>query len=1032
MHRFVWGLLAGSACALAQEYAVLSGQIIDLKEAAVPGAGVTLTHLRRGSQQTATTTETGGYSFSSIEPGDYSLLVQKKGFADLKVETITLKSRDRQSLKLTLQIAATTSSITVEARAEGISADSSGGAEIEQDFLRHLPVNGRTIDALLQLSPGVVSNGAGINVNGLRSNTNYYMLDGVSLSQGAAGGGPGGGAVLAPRGSGIAPVAGGNSLDTISLDALQEVRIQTSAFAPEFGRTPGAQVSMSSRGGANEFHGSAYEYFRNDRLNANDWFANRNGLARGRMQENQFGATLGGRIVPNRTFFFISGEVLRLRAPETTVSSVPDLATRRTARANLRPYLHAFPLPNGPIQDNGAAQLTAVFTNPLDRESWSARIDHTINHRNSLFVRASLSPSGSVQRGSDFVTPNTVNTLSSRAETLTVSLVSIVAPASTNDLRVNVSRNASRRASYMDNFGGATPLTDAQVFPNGITSETGNFSMSILGLTSYTYSSHSRNEQTQVNVVDGLTMIAGSHAYKFGVDLRTSAASNYSVPYSLNAVFNGLSGEDQAFLTGTSANTVVSSSVPSVHPNTLNWSLYFQDTFRANERTTITLGLRWDVNPAPGTWKGPRPLAIASSNEERVTQSDPLYNTRWTDIAPRFGLSHQITNEQGKEWVLRLGVGLFHDLGYGTSLSAFSGAPYTNARTLTLASFPLAASDLAPPALPASKPYNQLGAAERTLRSPRVVQANLALERSIGLGQVVSVGYVGTRGRQLLRTETSAAFSDDYDVLRLATNGAESDYHSLQAQWRRRFAANFTMQAAYTYGHSIDSASNDLGFGGGFATLFANERGSSDFDVRHSLNISGSWRMPEPKLPVLKQAFGGWWSDFMIAWRTSTPFDVVGLTDESSNSSATTTTGRGLFAQVRPDYNGLPVWVDDPTAPGGRRLNRDAFEAPSGFGQGNLARNALRGYGLSQADWSLRRQVNIGERRALHLSVQAFNIFNQVNFANPSRNEGANLASPSFGVPNRTQQQGIAGGSLGSVYRAGGPRSVQLSARFQF
>jgi hypothetical protein len=363
-------------------------------------------------------------------------------------------------------------------------------------------------------------------------------------------------------------------------------------------------------------------------------------------------------------------------------------------------------------------------------------------------------------------------------------------------------------------------------------------------------------------------------------------------------------------------------------------------------------------------------------------------------------------------------------------LSAFSGAPYVNSRTLTAGVFPLATSDLAAPVLPPVKPYNQVGAAERTLQSPRVWQWNGTLEKAFSLGEVLSVGYAGTRGRRLLRTTTTPSFSTDYDLLRLATNGAESDYNSLQAQYRRRMGKRLQTQVSYTCWHSVDTASNDAGFGGGFATLFTSEKGNSDFDIRHNLNVTGTYFLGLRQTGILGAVLGGWYTDFQYAARTGTPFDVVGLTADSSNASATNAGQRGLFAQVRPNYNGKPIWIADAGAPGGKKLNRDAFEAPSGYGQGNLGRNVIRGFGLTQLDLTVRREIRVGERYSFHVSAQAFNAFNQQNFSNPSRNEGANLTSANFGVANRTQTGGIGGG--GSAFRSGGPRSLQLSVRMQF
>lgn len=1038
---FVCLLIGLNPSAFSQQSAALSGQVVDPSKALVVGATVTLTDLWRGAKRTTVSNDSGGYVFDPLEPGEYSLVAQSKGFAELRVPRIILQVRDRKSLRLELALAEATESVTVEGQAESYSSDASAGVAVDENALRHLPLNGRSVQSLLSMAPGIQT-GAGPggepHSNGLRSNTNYYMLDGVSLSGGGGmggggpmmGGGPGGGGPGGGGPGGGGPGGGGGGggggLSTLSLDSLQEVRVQTSTFAPEFGRTPGAQISMTSRGGANAFRGSLYEYFRNHHLNANEWFANEAAQPRGRMSQNQFGGTLGGPVVKNRTFFFASAESSLLRVPATLVASVPDLASRAAAPSALRAYLRAFPVANGVELDGGAARFTAVVTNPQERYSYSARVDHSLGTRDSIFVRYNGSPSEGTQRGSDFVSPNVWTSQESKSHAVTGAWIRTLSVSSTNDLRINYSTNSGKSWGGMDNFGGAVALTEAQVFPKGITGATGSFSLSVLGLASYSLGARGSNEQRQINIVDGFSFTAGSHTYKVGADFRTLQATTNNVPYSLMTTFNGLASTEGSALSGAATMASVSASVPSVYPATTNWSFFVQDTWRADSRTTITYGVRWDINPAPSAWKGSQPFAISVADSSRVTQTDALYNTRWSDFAPRLGFVRQIRSTPGKELVLRGGFGIFHDPGYGASMSAFSGAPYSNVRSLTSPDFPLSASALSAPVLPATKPYGQLGAAERDLKSPSIWQWNGTLERSFGQAQVLSVGYAGTRGSKLLRTETRAAYSDDYDVLRIATNGASSSYHALQTQFRRRFARNLQTQASYTWSHSIDSASSDMGMGG-FATLFGGgERGSSDYDVRHNLNVSGSWLLPSPTAPWLAGALRNWWTDFMFVARTGTPFDIVGVSESSGNSSGSATAGRGLFAQVRPDYNGKPVWVDDPTVPGGRRLNRDAFDSPTGYAQGNLGRNALRGFGMTQLDLSLRRQLSLGERRVLHLAVQAFNLLNTPSFANPSRNEGASMTSANFGVASRMQTGG------GSLYQNGGPRSMQLSLRFQF
>jgi hypothetical protein len=390
---------------------------------------------------------------------------------------------------------------------------------------------------------------------------------------------------------------------------------------------------------------------------------------------------------------------------------------------------------------------------------------------------------------------------------------------------------------------------------------------------------------------------------------------------------------------------------------------------------------------------------------------------------------------QGREMMLRIGIGLFRDIGYGVSAGSFGGAPYAAVRTISLAQFPLAAADLNAPALPPTRPYGQITAAERNLQSPLSGQWNVTIERNFGRSQTLSVAYVGTRGRRLLRTESQPSFGNAYSILMLATNGASSDYHGLQVQIRRRLAQNLQTQVSYTYGHSIDSASNDVG--GGFASLFgSNQRGSSDFDIRHNLNWSGSFRLWAGGSGILRSLLGNWNADWMVSARTSLPFDVQSVTSDTSDSKASGSSALnlrgGLFAQVRPNLTGAPIWISDGTAPGGRRLNPAAFAVPDGYEQGNLARNALRGFGFSQIDFSLRRQIFVTERLRLNLSAQAFNVLNHPAFANPSAFGTANLSSPTFGLATRTLGGSIGAFGGGSLYQSGGPRSLELAVRLQF
>ena len=1031
-------LFLGGCAALAQDSATLTVTVMDPNAFVVPGAKVTLTDLRRGVVKQVETKETGFALFDFLQPGDYSLLVEKQGFDAYRVERLTLQLRDRQTFRAELKVAAAAgTSVEVTDKAAAVSNDAGQGLSMDQQYLENLPANGRSAESLVLMAPGVTSaaggkGDAGFNANGLRSNANYYTLDGVSLNRPSSGGGGGGGG-FGPGGGGPGgggpPMAGaGGSSEMISLDAMQEMKVQTSSFAPEFGRSPGAQIVMTSRGGGNGWHGSLFFYKRSDRFDANDWFANSGGYPRGRERQDRPGGVFSGPIVRNKTFFFLSFEKLKLESPQSLIADVPDMASRQSAPAVLRPYLNAFPIPNSVNLGSGAAEYRAVLSNPSKNHSSSVRIDHVLNANTTLFARYSLTPSDSQQRGSDMATPNIFMVQSSHSQLVTTGVTHAFGGGALNDLRVNYSSSSGHGQSTMDSYGGAVPLTDSLVFPKGVSSATGSFGLNIMGFAGYSYGGHSANSQKQVNVVDNLTRAAGNHHLKAGLDIRKILQTQTRNPYSVNASFDGMTGSDYSFLAGEALNGMVSSNVGTVYPTYTNFSLYGQDTWRATDRTTVTYGLRWDVNPAPTTRKGPKPFALSNSDIAGVTQNDPLYPTRWFDVAPRFGVAYLSDDTAGREMMLRAGAGMFYDMGYGVIDGAFNGAPYSNVQTLTKVAFPLSASNLAPPALPPTRPYGQITTGGVGLKSPVIYQWNGTLEKNFGPGQMLSVGVAGTKGSNLMRMGMQPSFSGAYDVLQQLTNGASSTYNALQVQFRKRVSNSFQTQLSYTWSHSIDSSSSDFG-GGGFASLFGGgDRSSSDYDIRHNINFSGSWRLPAPRDGPIFYPFRHWYLDFLAAARSGLPFDIRGV---SGSTSATSSSSVGMFAQVRPSYTGKPIWISDPNVPGGRRLNRAAFSTPTGYAQGNMGRNSLRGFWFSQLDLSLRRMIPITDRFQINVAAQGYNVLNHPNFANPSPMEGGNMSSPNFGVMTRMMNQS-AGGGVSSLYHSGGPRSMEFSVKLQF
>jgi hypothetical protein len=1035
-------LLFSIASVLAQDLAALVVTVADPSAAIIPGASVALFDLHRGTIHKGETGSSGFYTFDSLPPGEYSLEVEKTGFNKYVAKSVTLAVRDRQTIRVELQVApAAGATVNVSDTSGTVSTDATQGVTLSHDYVENLPVNGRNVESMILMAPGVTSasdSGSDFNVNGLRSNTNYYTMDGLSVNRpvGSTGGGFGGRNGGGFGGAGGAAGGGSSSSELISIDAMQEMRVQTSSFAPEFGRSPGAQIVLTSRGGSNTYHGSIYDYLRNQRFDANDWFANAAGFSRGAERQDRPGGTFGGALKKNKTFFFVALEHLDLVSPSSVIASVPNLTSRLAAPAALRPFLDAFPIPNGPVLDAYTSQYRAVVSNPSEANTGSLRVDQVINSSTTAFARISYTPSSSTQRASEELTPNVLTFGDVHSETGSAGFTRNFKNGMVNDLRFNFSKYVNQATSVMDSFGGAVPLTDAEIFPKNVSAANGSFSLSAFGLAGYSLDNRTENDQEQYNIVDSLSRTAGPHQLKFGGDYRKLLGTTIRKPYGESVSFNGVDGNTNALITGLALNAQVTSHTPEVYPTYTNVSAYAQDTWRVTQWTTITYGLRWDLNPAPTARQGPPPFALSNDSVAGVTQNQPLYQTAWFNVAPRFGIAYNMDERPGHEMTIRAGVGLFYDLGYGVTGGAFNGAPYSNVRTISNITFPLTLANLNPPGLPAARPYGQIFSADPNLQSPIVTQWNVTWEHSYGIGQVLSLSYVGTMGRRLSRTDTQAAFTPAYDILTTATNGADSDYHGLQVQFRKRLSRAFQVQASWTYSHAIDSASSDAG-GGGFATLFnGGERGSSDYDIRHNVNVSGSYRIPAPLDGAMFSPIRNWFFDFVGTARTGLPFGIQGVSTSTStittSTGTVTTTSTGLFANVRPDYLGQPVYIDDSTVPGGRRVNIAAFSIPTGFVQGDLGRNALRGFGEYQLDLALRKQISINERFKLNLAAHGYNITNHPNFANVSPLEGGNMSSPDFGIVTQMLNQSFGAGGVSSLYRAGGPRSMELSIRLQF
>lgn len=1044
-HLLAHGAGASAAPRVAPQSAMatLSGTVSDEAGAMVTNVRLTVLNLSTTLERHALTNEEGRYVIPFLPPGRYHVTAAREGFSTVEVRNVVLNVNDELSLRIKLRVGELGETVTIVEAASSVQESAAVSTMVNRQFIENLPLNGRSFQSLLALAPGAVltrtrfDEQGQFSVNGQRANANYFMVDGVSaniaVSAGATPGQAAGGSLPA-----LTTLGGTNNL--VSIDALQEFRIQTSTYAPEFGRTPGAQVSIVTRAGTNEFHGSVFNYFRNDALDANDFFANSRGLRQDKLRQNDFGGVLGGPLIRDHSFFFASYEGLRLRQPQAAVTEVPTLAARAFAPAPLRPFLNAFPKPNGTALGNGFAEFAASYSDPSRLDALSLRVDTTFRRTTGLFARVNHAPSETIQRGGVTLigftgqSLNTRNHTSLDTTTFTVGATSSLSPHVTNDLRANWSDVRGATTLTLDDFGGAVPLPASYLSPSGTSSGDASFQFLLRGGANSNFGVGRLvdNRQRQFNLVENLSIVRGAQQLKFGVDYRILLPV-YSPPrYGQTVVFGNEQTSGVQFIlvnAGRAYQVQVSAEDEPRVARFTNFSAYAQSTWRMFPRLSFTYGVRWELNPPPVETHGRAPFAITRLDDpakiDFAPRGTPLWKTSYLNFAPRFGMAFNLWPEHGT--TLRGGIGLFYDLGTGQAGQAFGSAfPFRKDKLLENVAFPLTPEQSQPPALTLNPPYSIVYAFDPNLKLPFTLQWSAALEQPFGQSQLLSATYVGAVGRRLIRGATLINPNPLFTAVRVVVNSASSDYHALQLHYTRRLSRGLQAQAAYVWSHAIDFDSDDSA-----TNLFPNlkasqERADANFDVRHSFQTALTYNLP-PSLArghALRRALMRNWSlDAVVRARTATPVNVFLRTGQLVAD---------LVEAQRPDLvPGVPLYLSDRNAPGGRRINRDAFEIVPGR-QGTLGRNALRGFGFSQIDLAVRRQLTLSERFRLQLRAEVFNLLNQPNFGDPVGDLSSRYFGESTQMLGRSLGTGGVNGGLSPLYQIGGARTLQLAFKLQF
>jgi hypothetical protein len=1015
------------AAPLFAQTADVSGTVIDQLGAVVPGAKVRLVNQETLVERNLTTNAEGIFRAPFITPGHYQLFAEAQGFSTEAIRNIKVDVGAQINLPIHLKLGRQDATVTVDGSGLTINTtDAAVSTVIDRKFVENIPLNGMSFQDLISMTPGIVTqspqagssigNSGDFSVNGQRTESNYYMVDGVSAN--SSGGNNAGLAGAANGGTLPGATALGTTQSLLSVDALQEFRVESSTYSAEYGRSPGGQFSFLTRSGSNVFHGSAFDYLRNTVFDANDWFSDHYGDPIAALRQNDFGGTIGGPILlphlyngKDKAFFFASYEGLRLTQPQgASIQYVPDATLRQEAPAALQPILNAFPLPtpNGVDYGNGFAQFIEPYSLPSQINSTIVRVDYKAMPKLALFFRLGDTPSSTANRNL-----SVENLQQSNSQNYTLGATSQFSSRVANDLRIGYTRADANQNSTQDNFGGAIPVSLQDSI--GLSGYQGAYSgiyvdLPGTGTTSLAVFS-GKSENRQWNVVDTLTVDLGEHELKAGVDYRRIKSP--LIPFS-PYIDSEFIGESSILDNAAQYTSVVKYSDATPIFNEL--AAFVQDEWRVAPSLRVSIGLRWELDPPPSEEHGRDALtALGNINDPSTLtiapEGTPLWRTTWYNFAPRLGLAWSARRKPGWETVLRTGGGVFFDTANELATHGYDGPGFEAYTTLFGDPLPITPQEL-DFSVAATPPYSTVYAFPPHLQLPYTLEWNASLEQALTKVQALTISYVGSNGRRLIQEQELLAPSPNFSAIIYVPGGVTSNYQALQVQFQRSILKGFQALASYTWSHSLDYGSTD-------AELPA-IRGNSDFDVRNNLQTGVSWDMPSATgNRAIKLLADHWGLDGRLMARGAFPVTLQG------NEILDPATGNLEYGELNL-VEGAPLYLHGNEYPGGRAINPGAFTFPPDSGSGDAPRNFVRGFGATQVNVAVRREFHLFEGTSLKFRAESFNILNHPNFGfvDPE------FTDITFGQATMMLNQSL--GTVASQYQQGGPRSMQFALKLQF
>jgi Carboxypeptidase regulatory-like domain/TonB-dependent Receptor Plug Domain len=1033
-----WPISAGAQTSTA----TVLGTVQDATKAGIAHASIRLLNADTGTENDSVTDGQGDFLLSGVNPGNYMLEIERAGFATTQVTGIALNSGDRRNLLIQMKIGVV--SETVQVDASGLTLNTTDAAvttTVDRRLIASIPLNGRTLQDLIASVPGIVTQSSQtaterqtgtqgeFSVNGQSTNSNAFYVDGISANLNA--GVASGQSRLSASGSIAGSTAVGTTQSLVSVDALEEVRVLTSTYSAEYGRTPGGQFSFQTRSGTSQLHGSFYDYFRGKYLDAADWFATTEPAfvynAPERYLQNEFGANFGGPITflhlydgHEKSFFFLSYEDLNLNQPTPQLYAyTPEINYPQIVSSSMIPVLDQFPEFTSSELLSATGQLTGLADTmigpvslPSHVNSSSLRLDHNFSPRASIFLRFGYTPS--VGR-SNQLTTETEDQASTR--TLTIGAANQLSATRDNEFRLGYGSSDVVSNTFVDRNNGYS-LNAALGIPNLSGTASANAYVHAIGVgDSDAQTNQDANSLRQWNFRDSFSFEQRNHHIKLGVDERHLSIGIDPPSFSVLADFF----DRNSIVNGEPTDTVITKASPA--NAVLNeFSAFAEDSWQATKSLNLSFGLRWDVDPAPS---GGAYTARGNVSDPLSLQLKPrgttLWPTAWLNFAPRLGAAWIVGAEPGRQLVVRGGAGIFYDTGTQSALDAFTGVGFSTSVHSLNTPIPATASqiDFSTTVAP---PYTNAKVFDFPvhLELPYSFQWNIGVEKALGERQSLTVSYVGSEGRRLLqeqRRDVSAVNPNFGDVFFFPSR-LTSNYQSLQTKYQRSLSHGIEAIASYTWAHNLDYGSTD--------PVYPLVRGNSDLDVRQNLEATATWDSSVPKNRFLRRKLsleGGGTSARLIA-RTGFPVNLSG------NFFFDPDTGLPYYSGVDIIPN-RPLYLNGSQYPGGRGFNggpnatNPAFALPASADPGDAARNFLRGFNDVQANLAIRHT-----HRILGLDVQfkeeCFNVFNHPNFGyiDPY------LSDLLFGQSTKMLNQSF--GSAGALYDQGGPRAVQLSFKVAF